>query len=94
MKIAVHENNLVGQIWYRSLDLVKKRRHSNERSFPWDTPTIIPPLIIQDPYIDYMSKYGTRSIEHLTNTYKNNLSSMVDGVTQVVDGVNGVDAVF
>jgi len=26
MKIAVQENNLGGQIWYRSLDPVKKRR--------------------------------------------------------------------
>jgi len=26
MKIAVHTNNLGGQIWYRSLDPVKKRR--------------------------------------------------------------------
>ena len=27
MKIAVLTNNLGGQIWYRSLDPVKKRRH-------------------------------------------------------------------
>ena len=27
MKIAVQKNNLGGQIWYKSLDLVKKRRH-------------------------------------------------------------------
>jgi len=26
MKIAVHKNHLVGQIWYISLDPVKKRR--------------------------------------------------------------------
>jgi len=26
MKIAVEKNNLGGQIWYRSLDPVKKRR--------------------------------------------------------------------
>jgi len=28
MKIAVQKNNLGGQIWYRSLDPVKKRRHT------------------------------------------------------------------
>jgi len=28
MKIAVQENNLDGQIWYRSLDPVKKRRQN------------------------------------------------------------------
>ena len=27
MKIAVQKNNLVGQIWYRSLDPVKKRHN-------------------------------------------------------------------
>jgi len=30
MKIAVQKNNLRGQIWYRSLDPVKKRRHYME----------------------------------------------------------------
>jgi len=28
MTVAVQKNNLGGQIWYRSLDPVKKRRHT------------------------------------------------------------------
>ena len=29
MKIAVQKNHLVGEIWYRSLDPVKKRRQKS-----------------------------------------------------------------
>jgi len=41
MKIAVQKNNLWGQIWYRSFDPVKKRRHF----YFWSTMSL--PLVLQ-----------------------------------------------